>query len=140
MRHTGNAIEQVRLPTDSLNVTAQAFANVAVNTFYQFNIYASLKPMPKWELSIGPDVQYIIRRSPALYANHRGFMAGLNLNTSYKLTKTFTVQSFLYASLPEITIQGTGAANLYYQFGAKKSFLKERLDLTVNLSSPFNRT
>ena len=140
VRHTGNAIEQVRLPTDSLNVTAQTFANVAVNTFYQFNIYASLKPMPKWELSIGPDVQYIIRRSPALYANRRGFMAGLNLNTSYKLTKTFTVQSFLYASLPEITIQGTGAANLYYQFGAKKSFLKERLDLTVNLSSPFNRT
>ena len=140
LRHTGNAIEQVRLPTDSLNVTAQTFANVAANTFYQFNIYASLKPMPKWDLSIGPDVQYIIRRSPALSANRRGFMAGLNVNTSYKLTKTFTIQSFMYASLPEITIQGTGASNLYYQFGAKKSFLKEKLDLTVNLSSPFNRT
>ena len=139
VRHTGNAIEQVRLPTDSLNVTAQTFANVAANTFYQFNIYASLKPTPKWDLSVGPDVQYLIRRSPALGANRRGFMAGLNLNTSYKLTKTFTLQGFLYGSLPEPTIQGTGAANLYYQFGAKKSFLKEKLDLTVNLSSPFNR-
>ena len=139
VRHTGNAIEQVRLPTDSLNVTAQTFANVAANTFYQFNIYASLKPSPKWDLSVGPDVQYLIRRSPALGANRRGFMVGLNLNTSYKLTKTFTLQGFLYGSLPEPTIQGTGAANLYYQFGAKKSFLKEKLDLTVNLSSPFNR-
>ena len=139
VRHTGNAIEQVRLPTDSLNVTAQTFANVAANTFYQFNIYASLKPTPKWDLSIGPDVQYLIRRSPALGANRRGLMAGLNLNTSYKLTKTFTLQGFLYGSLPEPTIQGTGSANLYYQFGAKKSFLKEKLDLTVNLSSPFNR-
>ena len=140
VRHTGNAIEQVRLPTDSLRVTAQTFANVAANTFYQFNIFAALKPTPKWDLSLGPDVQYIVRRSPTLGANRRGFMAGLNLNTSYKLTKTLTLQSFLYGSLPEITIQGTGSANLYYQFGAKKSFLKEKLDLTVNLSSPFNRT
>jgi outer membrane receptor protein involved in Fe transport len=138
VRHTGNAIEQVRLPTDSVGVTAQTFANVAANTFYQFNLYGSVKLNSKWDLSGGPDVQYIVRRSPALQAERKGFTAGINLNTSYKFSKTFSVQSFVFGSLPSPEIQGRGPANLYYQFGAKKSFLKERLDLTVNLMNPFN--
>ena len=151
VRHTGNAIEQVRfstvnpsaplpagVPADP-SVTAQTFANVAANTFYQFNVYLSAKPVPKWDLSANPDVQYIVRRSPALNTERRGFTAGLNLNTSYKLTKGFTVQGFAYASLPTPEIQGRGPANLYYQLGAKKTLFKEKADLVLNFGSPFNR-
>ncbi|MFD1469665.1 TonB-dependent receptor domain-containing protein [Hymenobacter caeli] len=150
VRHTGNAIEQVRfstvnpaaplppdVPTDP-SVTAQTFANVAANTFYQFNVYFAAKPLPKWDLSAGPDVQYIVRRSPALNAERQGFTAGLNVNTSYKLDKGVTLQSFVYASLPTPEIQGRGAANLYYQLGAKKTLFKEKADLVLNLGSPFN--
>ena len=150
VRHTGNAIEQVRFLTTSPlaplptgvtpdpSVTAQTFANVAANTFYQFNVYLSAKPLPKWDLSAGPDVQYIVRRSPSLNAERRGFTAGINLNTSYKLNKGFTVQGFAFASAPSPEIQGRGPANLYYQMGAKKTFLKEKADLVLNFGSPFN--
>ncbi|MGI4874274.1 MAG: TonB-dependent receptor domain-containing protein [Janthinobacterium lividum] len=150
VRHTGNAIEQVRFATTAPagplpagitpdpSVTAQTFNNVAANTFYQFNLYLSAKPTPKWDLSAGPDVQYIVRRSPALNTERQGFAAGINLNTSYKLPHSFTVQGFVYASTPMPDIQGTGPANLYYQMGAKKTFLKDKADLVLNFGSPFN--
>jgi outer membrane receptor protein involved in Fe transport len=152
VRHTGNAIESIRylttnpdppvpLPSSVVpdpSVTAQTYANVAANTFYQFNVYLSAKPTPKWDLSAGPDVQYIVRRSPALGIERRGFAAGINFNTSYKLEKGFTLQGFAFASTPMPDIQGTGPANLYYQLGAKKTLLKDKADLTLNFASPFN--
>ncbi len=138
--HTGNAIEQVRLPTALPGVTAQTFANVAANTFYMLTTYGSLKPTPKWELSGGPNLRYVVRRSPALAAERRGWQVDMILNTSYKIAKTLTLQGNLYTNTREPAIQGTGSANLYYGFGAKKSFLKERLDLSLNLSNPFNNT
>lgn len=153
VRHTGNAIESIRYLTTNPNppvplpagitpdasVTAQTFANVAANTFYQFNVYLSAKPTPKWDLSAGPDVQYIVRNSPALGVERRGFAAGINVNSSYKLNKGFTVQGFVFASTPMPSIQGTDPANLYYQMGVKKTLLGDKADLTLNFASPFNR-
>ena len=137
-RRTGNAIEGVRLPTGTPGVTVQTYANVAANAFYQLNFYGSAKPAKGWDLSGGPDVQYIVRRSPTLGIARRGFTASLNFNTSYKLPKGFTVQGFLFGSLRSPDLQGTGPANLYYQLGGKKTFWKEKADLTLNFGSPFN--
>ncbi|MBD2769887.1 TonB-dependent receptor [Hymenobacter sp. BT664] len=138
VRRTGNAIEAIRLPTSTANVTEQTYANVASNTFYQLNFYGSAKPAKGWDISGGPDVQYIVRRNPTLGIERRGFTAGLNFNTSYKLPKKFTVQAFLYSSLPSPELQGWGAANLYYQMGAKKTLLNDKADLVLNFGSPFN--
>ncbi len=138
MRRTGNAIEAIRLGPDAAGITQQTFANVAANSFYQLNFYGSAKPAKGWDISGGPDVQYIVRRSPALGIERRGFMASLNLNTSYKLPKNFTLQGFLVGSLPSPDLQGRGSANLYYQMGAKKTFLKNKADVVLNLAAPFN--
>ncbi|WP_201983995.1 TonB-dependent receptor domain-containing protein [Hymenobacter rubidus] len=139
-RRTGNAIEQVRLATGTAGVTEQTFRNVAANAYYQLNFYGSAKPAKGWDISGGPDVQYIVRRSPTLGIERRGFTAGMNFNTSYKLPKSFTLQAFLFGSLPQPDLQGTGPANLYYQMGAKKTFFKDKADLVVNFGSPFNNT
>ncbi|MGI4883462.1 MAG: TonB-dependent receptor domain-containing protein [Janthinobacterium lividum] len=150
VRHTGNAIESVRFSTvnpgaplpagvgPDPSVTVQTFANVAANTFYQLNIYGSAKPLPKWDLSGGPDVQYLVRRSPALNTERRGFTASFNLNSSYKFDKGLTVQSFVNGALATPEIQGWGPANLYYSFGAKKELLDKKADLTLNVANPFN--
>jgi outer membrane receptor protein involved in Fe transport len=137
-RHTGNAIEQIRLPTADPSITAQTYANVAANTFYQLSVYASTNPVPKWELSGGPDVQYIIRRSEALNTERRGFTAVLSFNTSYTLEKGWTVQAYGSGSLPTPQIQGRGPASLDYSLGVKKSLFAEHADLTLNLTNPFN--
>lgn len=138
VRRTGNAIESIRLGPDAEGITRQTFANVAANSFYQLNFYGSAKPAKGWEISGGPDIQYIVRRSPALGIERRGFTATLNLNTSYKLPKDFTLQGFMFGSLPSPDLQGRGAANLYYQMGAKKTFLKGKADAVLNFAAPFN--
>ncbi|NKI89990.1 outer membrane receptor protein involved in Fe transport [Hymenobacter sp. 1B] len=138
MRRTGNAIESIRLGPDASGVTRQTFANVASNAFYQLNFYGSAKPAKGWDISGGPDVQYIVRRSPTLGIERRGFTAGLNLNSSYKLPKNFMLQGYVYASLPSPDLQGQGAANLYYQMGVKKTFLKDKADVVLNIAAPFN--
>ena len=145
VRRTGNAIESVRgLATDygitglPAGTTVQTFANVATNAFYQLNFYGSAKPAKGWDISGGPYVQYIVRRSPSLGIERRGFTASMNFNTSYKLPKGFTVQGFMFGSLRPPDLQGTGPANLYYQLGGKKTFFKEKADLTLNFGSPFN--
>ena len=140
VQRTGNAIEQVRLATDRPGLTAQTFANVAANTFYMLTTYGSVKPTAKWDISGGPNLRYVVRRSPALNAERRGWQVDMVFNTSYKLTKTLTLQGNLYTNTSEPAIQGTGSSNLYYEFGAKKSFLNEKLDLSLNLSNPFNNT
>ena len=140
VRRTGNAIEQVnRLVSPEASLTEQTFQNVAANAFYELNVYGSVKPVEGWDISGGPNVRYITRRSAALGINRRGTTAGLNLNTSYKLPKEFVAQAFLYGSLRDPEIQGTGSANLYYSLGGKKTFWDKRADITLNVTNPFNR-
>lgn len=137
-RRTNNAIEQVTLPFDSTGITQSTFRNVAANAYYQFNVYFSAKPLPKWDISGGPDVQYITRRSPALGIRREGFTGGINLNSSYRLPKDFTLSAFAFGSLPMPDLQGRGPANLYYGFAVKKQLLKKKADLTLNVANPFN--
>ena len=137
VRRTGNAIESLLLPTTDQGITARTYANVASNVFYQLNLYGSTKLAKGWDLSGGPDVQYIVRRSASLNLERSGFAASLNLNTSYKLPKSYTIQAFFYGALPGPELQGRGLGYLYYSLGAKKVFLKEKADLTVNVTNPF---
>ena len=137
-RRTDNAIELIRRATDVPGVTASTFANVAANAFYQLNVYGSVKPLKDWEISGGPDVQYIVRRSPTLGIGRRaGFTGSANLNTSYKLPKDWTVQGFASYSFATPELQGNGATWLWYSLGVKKKLFKNKADVTVNLANPF---
>ena len=37
-------------------------------------------------------------------------------------------------------MQGRGSANLYYSIGGKKTFLKDKADITLNITNPFNNS
>ncbi len=141
VRRTDNAIEMVRfsVPTDSGTITSQTYANVASNAFYMVNFYGSVKLLKDWEISGGPNIEYIVRKSPALgIARRSGFTGNAGLNTSYKITKTLTAQAFANYSLPGPDLQGKGSPWLWYSMGLKKKLFKEKSDLTLNLSNPFN--
>jgi outer membrane receptor protein involved in Fe transport len=137
VRHTGNAIETVRLPTTTAGVTAQTFANVAANTFYQLTAYGTAHPLPQWEVSGGPNVQYIARRSPNLGLIRHGLTAGMSIDTSFKFRRTLVVQGSFAGALPTPTLQGQGAANLAYTVGVKKTLLRDQAELALNLTNPF---
>ena len=140
VRYTGNAIEALRLPTSTAGVTAQTFANVAATTFYQLTLYGTAKPTPQWELSGGPNVQYVLRRTPELDRIRRGFMTGFSVDSSYKFRRRITAQASVSASSPAPTLQGQGGANLYYALGVKKALLGEHADVTLNMTNPFTNS
>ena len=139
-RHTGNAIEALRLPTSAPGVTAQTFANVASTTFYQLTFYGAAKLISQWEVSGGPNAQYILRRTPELDRIRRGITAGFSADTSYKFRQRITAQASVSASLPAPTLQGEAGANLFYSVGVKKAVLGEQADVTLNLTNPFTNS
>jgi len=138
VRHTGNAIEAVRLPTSTPGVTAQTYANVASTTYYQLTLYGTAKFTKHWEGSGGPNARYVVFRSPDRELLRRGFSAGMNADTSYHFAHHFTAQASLSGSLPTPILQGQGGASLYYSMGVKKTLVGEKADVTLNVANPFN--
>ncbi len=146
---TGNSIEQVSfsstqplLPVpDEIkpapNLVLETSANVASNTAFQLNGYVSAKPTEKWSLSLGGNVNYLILRSTALDLSRSGFAGNYNVNTSYKATKTLTLQGNLYHSLSRPTLQGRNSGFIYYGLGLRQTLLKGRADLSFNAQYPF---
>ncbi|AMJ65244.1 TonB-dependent receptor domain-containing protein [Hymenobacter sp. PAMC 26628] len=146
---TGNSIEQVSfastqpllpvpdeiVPAPNLVLTTSA--NVASNTAFQLNGYASAKPTEKWSLSVGGNVEYLLLRSTALDLSRSGFAGNYNVNTSYKATKTLTLQGNLYHSLARPTLQGRNSGFIYYGLGLRQTLLKGRADLSFNAQYPF---
>jgi len=137
VRHTGSAIEAVRLPTATAGVTAQTYANVAATTFYQLTIYGTAKPTQHWEVRGGPNVQYVVLLSPEMDLARRGFTAGLSVDSSYHFAHKLTAQASVSGALPAPLLQGQGSASLYYELGVKKELLGEKVDVALNLLNPF---
>lgn len=137
VRHTSRAIEAVRLPTSTPGVTTQTFANVAATTYYQLALYGTAKFTPRWEVSGGPNAQYVVFLSPDRELLRRGFTAGMNADTSYHFARKLTAQASLAAALPAPTLQGQGSASLYYTLGVKKTVLGDQADVVLNLANPF---
>jgi len=138
VRHTGNAIEAVRLATGTPGVTAQTYANVAAVTYYQLTLYGTAKFTKQWEVSGGPNAQYVVFLSPDRELLRRGFSAGMNVDTSYHFRRQLTAQASLAGSLPTPILQGQGGASLYYSIGVKKTLLREKAEVTLNVTNPFN--
>ncbi|MEJ7659366.1 MAG: TonB-dependent receptor [Hymenobacter sp.] len=76
VRHTGNAIEAVRLPTTTPGVTVQTYANVVSVTYHQLTLYGTAKFTKQWEASGGPNAQYVVFPSPDRELLRRGFQRG----------------------------------------------------------------
>lgn len=140
VRHTGNAIEAVRLPTNTSGVTEQTYANVASITYYQLTLYGTAKFTKQWEASGGPNAQYVVFLGSNQELLRRGLSAGLQLDTSYHFEHMLTAQASLSGSLPSPILQGRGSANLYYSVGVKKTLFGEKADVTLNVANPFNNS
>ncbi|RYY07021.1 MAG: TonB-dependent receptor, partial [Cytophagaceae bacterium] len=134
VRHTGNAIETVRLVTGTPGVTAQTYANVTSTTYYQLTLYGTAKFTKQWEASGGPNAQYVVFLSPDRELLRRGFSAGMNVDTSYHFRRKLTAQASLSGALPTPSLQGQGGASLYYSVGVKKALLGEKAEVTLNVA------
>ena len=129
-RQTNNAIEAVR--TQRLDTTVTSYANIARNRSYGASVFGSFKPTTKWEVSGSTSFTYVLLRSGFLNTANQGLMFNINANSTYKFTKSLSVQGFGGINSSRVQLQGRAAAWNWYSIGLKKTILKEKADLTLN--------
>ncbi|RTQ53328.1 TonB-dependent receptor [Hymenobacter gummosus] len=142
-RQTNNAIERVYL-TDAQGRVVSTFGNVARNQSYGLNLFGSVKPLPKWDVSGNLSVFYVDLYSKALEqqgqkARNSGLVYSANLNSGYKFDKGWSLQFFGMLNSPRIQLQGRNSPWQMYSLGLRKELLKGKADLTINADNPFSR-
>lgn len=137
-RQTNNAIERV-YETDASGRVVSTFGNVARNQTYGTNLFGSVKPLPKWDISGNVSMFYVYLKSQALNTSNSGFVYSANINSGYKFEKGYSLQFFGMLNSPRIQLQGKNSPWQMYSVGLRKEMLKGKADLTLNADNPFSR-
>ncbi|HEX9958321.1 MAG TPA: TonB-dependent receptor, partial [Fibrella sp.] len=134
-RLTDNAIEYVtRIDTGSTSISQPL--NIARRTTMGFNLNMSSKPNKNWNLNSGGDLRYQEIIAPT--QRNSGWTWNVNLNTTYKLPKDYTLQAYTGINSGWIGLQRRGT-NIFYWYGlsAKKTFWDQKASLTFGANNPF---
>jgi ferric enterobactin receptor len=135
VRRTGNSIEEFNRYNDSLARTESTYGNIATNTTYGLSLYGSLKPIPALNLSSNVNLDYTRLYSAALMQSNNLLNAFVNLNSSLKLGKVYSLQANGGFWTGGVQLQSRYSGGYYYSVGVKRTLLKEKADLTFNASN-----
>jgi len=134
-RRTGNSIEEYNDYNDKLARTETTYGNIATNTSYGVSVYGSLKPTENWNLSSNLSTDYTRLNSAALNRTSSRLNAYMNVNTSLKLGKLYTLQSYGGFWTGGVQLQTRYSGGFYYSVGAKRTLLSDKADITLNASN-----
>jgi outer membrane receptor protein involved in Fe transport len=137
MRRTGNSIESYNLYNDSLARTETTYGNLATNSTYGVSLYGSLRPTEKWNISSNVNTDYTRLKSASLNRISSRFSLYMSLNSSLKLGKVYSLQAYGGFSTGGVGLQSRYSGYSYYSMGVKRTFLKEKADLTLNANNFF---
>ncbi|GAB3642013.1 TonB-dependent receptor [Spirosoma arcticum] len=137
-RQTNNAIEYLST-VDAAGVSTAKPQNIGRRANYGLNLNGSGQPNKDWNLSAGGDLRYMDLRSPATNLRNSGWIWSVNLNTTYKLPKNYTVQANGNYGSGWINLQGRFSGWYWYGISAKREFWDKKASLTLGVNSPFNR-
>ncbi len=100
----------------------------------------SSKPNKNWTLNGGGDLRYVELRSKALQQHNSGLSWNMNVNSTYTLPKSYSIEASGGVGSGWISLQQT-TRSLYYWYGfsGKRQFWNKKASLTFNFNNPFNR-
>ncbi|GAB3730242.1 TonB-dependent receptor [Spirosoma lituiforme] len=137
-RLTNNAIEYLST-VDAAGVSLTKPQNIGQRKAYGLNVNVSSQPTKNWTLNGGGDLRYVDLKSPVLRQSNSGLVWNLNLNTSYKLPRNYTVQANGNYNSGWISLQGTNTGFYWHSISAKHDLLNKKASLTLGLNNPFYR-
>ncbi|RYY11198.1 MAG: TonB-dependent receptor, partial [Cytophagaceae bacterium] len=94
LRYVGNSIESYSRYNDALARTERTYGNLATNATYGLSMYGSLKPVEVWNISGNATLNYTRLRSAALGRTAELVTANFGFNSSWKITKLYSLQGF----------------------------------------------
>jgi ferric enterobactin receptor len=135
VRRTGNSIERFSQYNEALARNETTYGNLATATIYGVNLYGSWKPLKDWDVSSNLSGDFTNIRSRILSRPNRRASVYMNVNTSYKLGKTYTLQGYGGFWTGGVELQTRYSGGVYYGISAKKLLLAEKADFTVGLNN-----
>lgn len=135
-RETANSIESIIRIAES-GVATTTKQNLASNEQYGLNLSTSFNLMPNWKINSNANLRHARFQSGALGISNSGTAWGININSSWKLPNSFSLQAYTDYDARSVTLQGYEGSWLYYSFSAKKEVPVRKLTVTLTTVSPF---
>jgi outer membrane receptor for ferric coprogen and ferric-rhodotorulic acid len=138
LRFNNNAIQYLAT-VDTAGISTLRPENIGKRRAYGMNVNVSAKPNKNWNLNGGGDMRYENLQSKSNDQQIDGIIYNVNLNTSYKLPKDYTVQANGNFNSGWMNLQGKSTGFYWYGFSGKRELLKKKATLTLGIYNPFNR-
>ncbi len=138
-KQTNNSIEDIIvIRNDGASLSTKQ--NVASNQQYGVNLSTSFSLVKGITLESNARVGYMDFKSIALGVQRRGWGGGMNINTTFKLRRNYTLQAFGDYDSQAVTLQGHETDWFYYSFALKKEWTKSRITVCLSTVNPFNNS
>jgi outer membrane receptor protein involved in Fe transport len=137
-RFNNNAIQYLST-VDSAGISTLMPQNIGRRKTLGLNVNLSSQPTKKWNLNGGGDVRYEDIRGKQAHEQIDGVYFNVNLNTTYKLPKDYTIQANGNFNSGWMNLQGKSTGFYWYGFSGKREMLKKKATLTLGVNNPFNR-
>ncbi|MBT9394981.1 TonB-dependent receptor [Hymenobacter sp. NST-14] len=134
-RRVGNSIERYSRYNQTLARNETTYGNLATVYNYGLNLFGSWKPAKGWDLSTNLSGDYTRLRSAVLGRVSSRASLYLNLNSSYKLGKSYTMQGYGGFWTGGVQLQTRYSGGVYYGLSLKKLLLAEKADLTLGANN-----
>ncbi len=138
-RYTDNAIEYLSSINEE-GVTLMMPENIAQRKTYGVNLNLSGQLNKNWNMNGGTDIRYIDVENPAQDLRSNGITWNMNLNTTYKLPKSYSVQLNGNYGSGWISLQNRNSGWLWYGLAAKKEFWDNKASVTLAVNNPFSNS
>jgi len=121
------------------NVSVSTPENIGSETNIGMNIFASIPVKSKINLRSNISLyQRYINTGLSTGGDISGFNYRLNLNATYTVSKTLSIEAFGNYNSSRINAQGTYPAFYSYNFAVRKQLFNEKASLAITATNPFN--
>ncbi|HYF30061.1 MAG TPA: outer membrane beta-barrel protein [Chitinophagaceae bacterium] len=134
--YSGNMITQYVSFDAPTGVSKTTSANIGKEFQLSLNGNLSTKFTESWTISINSNVRYNnIRNKLFTDQQNSGFGGNANINTSYAITKKFSVSSYFGFWRAPVTIQAYQRINIWYGSGMVYKLFKEKLSVNLSMAN-----
>ncbi|MBL7699786.1 MAG: TonB-dependent receptor [Chitinophagaceae bacterium] len=136
-KKTGDAIVDFTT-TDAEGVSTTMKQNLAGNTTMGLNFSSSVTISPSWSVNGNLNINHLEYNSDALRISREGWAADIDVNTTIRMQRNYSLQVFADYNSRSVSMQGFRTYNYYYAFAAKKNLPEQKLTLTLSAVNPFS--
>jgi len=133
-----NSIQRVTEIIEDVSYTT--FENIGTQKRIGMNLYLGWTPIKNLRFNLNTSGGYVdIRANNGSGMKNSGINGFAFGNAQYTLPKEFRLSLHGGGGTPQVNLQGESSGFYFYGLGLNKSFLKKKLTVSLNASTPFNK-